>query len=103
RPSRAAPDHLLLRAALGLDRAPALAALRFDRPLLASEGLLRRLDHARGGLEGDGPPAAAGASLELLRPDGDRAARHGAEARGPDAQGGLLRARRAQRRDARRG
>ncbi len=98
----APPHHLVLRAADGVDRAAALAAVRPHRPVGAAQGLLRRVDHAGRGAARDAAPAARGAPVELLRPDRDRAAGHRAQARGPAAQARLGRPAGAQRRDARR-
>ena len=58
----AAPHHLVLRAADGVDLAAALAAVRRHRPVGAAQGLLRRVDHAGGGAARDGAAAAAGAA-----------------------------------------
>ena len=57
-----------------------------------AQGLLRRLDHAGGGDARDGAAAAAGAAVEPLRADRDRAAGDHARARRPAAQARLLRA-----------
>ena len=48
----------------------------FDATDLSSlaQGLLRRVDHAGGGAARDRAPAAAGAAVEPVRPDRDRAA-----------------------------
>jgi fatty-acyl-CoA synthase len=48
-PAREAPDHFILRAAYGVDRAAALTALRAQRPEPLAQGVLRRLDHAHRG------------------------------------------------------
>ena len=90
RADRAAPHQLVLRAADGLDRAAALAAVRhaptcrrcakgyYGASIMPVE-VLRELRRA----------PARRAALELLRPDRDRAAGDRAEARGPAAQGRL--------------
>ena len=70
----AARRHVVLRAADGVDLAAALAAVRCDRPLVAEQGLLRRIDHAGGGAARDCRAAAERAAVEPVRPDRDCAA-----------------------------
>ena len=92
---------LVLRAADGVDLAAALAAVRRDRPLVAEQGLLRRVDHAGGGAARDCRAAAERAAVEPVRPDRDRAAGDDARPRRAAAQARLVRPRGAQRGDAR--
>ena len=99
---RRAPDHFVLRAADGLDRPAAVAAVRRARSLVASQGLLRRVDHAGRGAAGDAAARAGTATLEPVRPDRNRAAGHRARPGRAAAQARIVRPARPERRDARR-
>ena len=73
------------------------------RPVESAQRLLRRFHHAGGGAARAGSAPSEGAAMEPLWPDRDRATGHDAGARRPVAQARLLRARRAERGNARGG
>ena len=97
---RARAGHEAVLPADGVDLAAALPRLRHHRPVVAAQGLLRRLADARGGAARDAAAAARRAAVELLRADRDGSAGDPAAAGGAAQPGGLGRAGGAQRRDA---
>ena len=64
------------------------SSLRPDRPVLAAQGLLRRLADAGRGAARDAARLPNVQAVELLRPDGDGAAGDDPAARGPGEQAG---------------
>ena len=70
---RGRAGHEAVLPADGLDLAAAATRIRHPRPVLAAQGLLRRVDHAGRGAQGDRRPAAGHPALQLLRADRDGA------------------------------